>query len=224
MARRTAQAQTLQPPDLDEAECFSLPVGGMLRTDGHYEEVVLNGGEYAASQLFGLTIGPAVLTKVIARAARWRELQLTDVRLTGCDLANIDCVGAKMRRVELLDGRLTGANLSDSRLSDLRVANCKADAAWFTRTVFEHARFERCDLRSANFEKADLRGVVFNDCDLRLARLTSARLAGADLRGSNLQGIEAGPGDFRGAIIEPMQAADLIALLGVTLGNRGDRP
>lgn len=104
MTRRTPQAQTLQPPDLDEAERFGLPAGGMLRTDGHYEEVVLN------------------------------------------------------------------------------------------------------------------------DCDLRLARLTSARLAGADLRGSNLEGIEAGPGDLHGAIIEPMQAADLIALLGVTLRNRGDRP
>ena len=222
MARSTQKAQTIQTPDLDEAERFVAPAGGILRTDGHYQDVVLDGGEYAASQLSGLTIGPAVLTKIIARAACWRDLHLTDARLTLCDLANIDCVGAKMRRVELLDGRLTGANLSESRLTDLRVANCKADAAWFGRAVFERARFERCDLRGANFEGADLRGVVFSDCDLSFARLTSARLDNADLRGSNLQGIEAAPGDLRGAIIEPTQAADLIALLGVTLRNRWD--
>lgn len=222
MARRTQQLQTLQLPDLGEADRFALAPAGTLRTDGRYEDVVFTGGEYASSQLSGLTIGPAILTKLIARAARWRDLQLTDVRLTGCDLANIDCVGAKMRRVELLDGRLTGANFSESRLTDLRVANCKADAAWFIRTVFERARFERCDLRGANFEGADLRGVVFSDCDLRLARLTGARLASTDLRGSNLEGIEAGSGDLRGAIIEPTQAADLIALLGVILRNRSD--
>lgn len=222
MARRAQPPHTLQPPDLDEAQRFGSPAGDTLRTDGHYEEVLFNGGQYSSSQLSGLTIGPAIVTKFIARAARWRDLQLTDVRLTGCDLANIDCVGAKMRRVELLDGRLTGANFSESRLADLRIANCKADAGWFIRTVFERARFERCDLRGANFEGADLRGVVFADCDLREARMAGARLDGADLRGSNLAGVEAGAGDLRGAIIEPSQAAELISLLGVELRNRYD--
>lgn len=219
MARRSLPTQSLASPDLGDVDRFRDLSGQTLQTDVRYEDVLLS-GDYNASQLAGLTIGPAVLNRLAARAARWRDLNLTDVRLTGCDLANIDCVGAALRRVELMDGRLTGASLSESRLSSVRFVNCKIDAGWFVRSVFVQVRFERCDLRGANFEGADLRGVALCDCDLRRARLTRARLESTDLRGSNLEGIEAGPGDVRGAIIEPLQAADLINLLGVTLRSR----
>jgi len=223
MARNTAKPQPPSPPEIADERRLATLAEGALRSSGRYDGLVLSGGDYSKSDLRGLALESAVLGKVIARAACWRELHLSDVRLAACDLANVDCRGASCHRVEMLDSRLTGANLSRGRFLDLRIVNCKADAAWFIRSVFERVRFERCDLHGANFEGADLRHAVFSDCDLRQARLSGARLDGADLRGSLLNNITAAPGDLRGAVIEPAQAPDLIALLGVILHKREDR-
>ena len=77
--------------------------------------------------------------------------------------------------------------------------------------------FEKCNLRGAFLEESDLSGVVFSGCDLANTSLRASTLHDADFRSSLLNGLQANPKDLRGAIIEPVQAIQIVGLLGVTV-------
>lgn len=218
-----AAPPTIAAPDLP-ADASLPALVGALAAGGSYEDVELAGIELVSTNLLGLAIGPAILTRVRAAKGRWRDLRLRDARCTTCDFANADWTGAVLKRVELVDSRLTGANLSECKFTDVRLTRCKIDNAAFHRSVFGPAQFEECDFRGADFESADLRGVIFRRCDLRGARMAGVRAAGMDLRGSSVEGLQADEQALRGAVIEPVQAADLIGIFGLVVLNRsGDQ-
>ena len=79
------------------------------------------------------------------------------------------------------------------------------------------SRFEKCNLREASFEGADLSGVVFADCDLTLASFQGAKLNGTDFRTAQIDSIRIDGKALSGAIIAPLQAIQLIGLLGVQI-------
>ena len=49
-----------------------------------------------------------------------------------------------------------------------------------------------------------------------------AKLAGADLRGSKLDGVQAGPQEFHGAVVDSAQAVQIAGLLGITVKEKGE--
>jgi uncharacterized protein YjbI with pentapeptide repeats len=65
---------------------------------------------------------------------------------------------------------------------------------------------------------------VFEECDLAGADLRLARLCGADLRGSRLDGVQAGPQEFKGAVVDSAQAVQLAGLLGIVVREKGEDP
>jgi uncharacterized protein YjbI with pentapeptide repeats len=64
--------------------------------------------------------------------------------------------------------------------------------------------------------------VAFKDCDLTRANLSGARLEGADLRGSLLDGMRAGVQDLQGVTIDPLQAQQIVTLLGIRVLETGE--
>jgi fluoroquinolone resistance protein len=64
--------------------------------------------------------------------------------------------------------------------------------------------------------------VIFQDCDLTQANLSGARLEGADLRGSLLNGMRAGVQELQGVTIDPQQAAQVVAILGIQVRQVGE--
>jgi uncharacterized protein YjbI with pentapeptide repeats len=63
--------------------------------------------------------------------------------------------------------------------------------------------------------------VSFKDCDLTGVDFLGAELKGADLRGANINGVRVGADELRGAIIDPSQAVQIVALLGVEVREPG---
>jgi len=219
---RTSPAAAIAPPDLPhplDYPPFSEP---MFSAHGQYEDVNIKGLILSGSNLPGLVIGPALISQVRAPGAKWRDLRITDTRVSTCDVANADWTGASLQRVVILESRLTGVNLSESRFNNVRLTRCKLDNAAFQRSRFDRCRFVGCDLRGADFDAADLRGVVFRGCDMRGARMMGIRAAGMDLRCSDVDGLAADIQTLRGAIIDHSQAAYLIQLCGLTIMSRSD--
>ncbi len=219
---RTSPSAMIAPPDLPHPFDFPPFSEAMLRTCGKYEEVDIKGLILSGSNLPGLIIGPALISQVRAPGAKWRDLRITDTRISSCDAANADWTGASLQRVVILESRLTGANLSESRFDNVRLTRCKLDNAAFQKSTFNRCRFVGCDLRGADFEGADLRGVVFRGCDMHEARMIGIRAAGMDLRCSDVEGLAADIQTLRGAIIDHSQAAYLIQLCGLTIMSRPD--
>jgi uncharacterized protein YjbI with pentapeptide repeats len=124
-------------------------------------------------------------------ASRRPGLELADVELDGCNLANLDARGGTMRRVVVNRCRLTGLLWTEGSLRDVAMDDCRVDLASFAGSTIEQTVFERCLLMQSDFQDARLRAVRFVDCDLSGADLSGARFERCELRGCTLDSIRA---------------------------------
>jgi uncharacterized protein YjbI with pentapeptide repeats len=152
-------------------------------------------------------------------ATRRPNLELVDVELKGCNLANLDARGGSMRRVLATGCRLTGLMWTEGAIGDAVLRDCRIDLASFAATTIEQAVFEDCMLVQTDFQEAHLRSVAFVDCDLSGADLSGARFERCELRGCTLDGVRAAD-RLRGAA---MPWADIVAAAGTLADALGVR-
>jgi uncharacterized protein YjbI with pentapeptide repeats len=189
-------------------------------------------GEYAAMLLADCDLGRQfagniVFDQVILRhtslsRARLPKMKMSDARLEACDLSGALLQNARWYRVELVGCRLTGFQLSEFNGGYVLFKDCTMDSAMFTSGRFKASRFENCTMRRLLLEKMDLSGAIFAGCDLTDADLTGSALKGVDFRGSNLAGVHVEERQLQGTIIDPLQAAQVATLLGITVKDPPD--
>ena len=78
---------------------------------------------------------------------------------------------------------------------------------------------EATSLAGANLSGLRWNALVLDDADLSGACVTGASLRGLDLRRCRISGLTAGDSlqELRGAIVDPIQAAELARLLGLDI-------
>ena len=189
----------------------------MLHEAESYDSLHLEQTDLAGIDVADCAVIDTVCERVILRDSRLARARWRDVRFLACDLANADWYKTSVRRVEFLGCRMTGFKAPEGGFEDTTFHECQARLAQFRFATFKTVRFESCDLADADFQGADLSGVVFAGCDLSRAELSGARLVGADLRGAQIEGLRVGPPELRGAIVDPLQALELVRLLGVII-------
>jgi uncharacterized protein YjbI with pentapeptide repeats len=186
---------------------------------GTYTGLLLSDCDLSEQAAEDVTFEATLLKQVRLGRSRLPALQLHDVRLDACDLAEADWEKPLLSRVEMLGCRMVGWRASEGDLRNVSIKGCNAIGAQFWSTSFKHVRFESCILRDADFQRADLSGVVFEKCDLSNAKLSDAKLVGADLRGSKIEGVRLGVKELQGAIVDMEQAIAIARLLGVVVKN-----
>jgi uncharacterized protein YjbI with pentapeptide repeats len=150
------------------------------------------------------------------------NLRMFDIHLERCDLSGANWEKGRFRRAVFSGCRMLGANLMEANFEDVIFEDCKMDSAILSLSAFHAAHFEKCSLKRSSFEGADLTGVVFDECDLSKADLRNAKLAGADFRTSTINGLQTGAQELQGAIISPLQAVQVVSLLGIQVKDIDD--
>ena len=141
----------------------------------------------------------------------FRLLHLSRVKLEECDLSNCEWELPLLEEVELNGCRMTGFRLRGGKALDLTLRECHGQYAQFEGAALKDARFERCKLGDSSFLRCELDRATFADCDLQGAVLAGVRLHGTDLRGCRIDGIRASLDDLSGSILDPRQAAAVLA-------------
>jgi uncharacterized protein YjbI with pentapeptide repeats len=201
-----------------------LPAGTIatLQDDGEYSMLEAAGCNLAGRSAERVLFETIAFRKAVLGPSRLSKPRFVDCRLETSDLSGIDWKQARFRRVEFTGCRLIGAQLAESNWEDVVFKECNLERAILASATLRAARFEHCVLREASFEYADCSGVIFEDCDLTRADLRRAKLTGADLRGSTLDGVQAGPEEFLGAIVDSSQALQIAGLLGIIIKEKGE--
>lgn len=176
------------------------------------EDAAWTGGKAAA-----LNIEGCVLSRVRWSGSEFGSVTWKDVRLVGCDLANVNAHRINLVRVELIDCRLTGLAARATEWQDVLVRNSDARFVQLLGGVFRRCEFEGGDWQEADLQEADLSGAVMRGCQLQRADLRRARLRGTDFRQSDLEEMLVGISDLEGAIVDPAQAMVLARLMGLQI-------
>ncbi len=183
---------TLQETRLQDLERTSLKLDAFRLEGSTLERVQLAGGQ------FGSVV--------------WK-----DVRVVGCDLANIRAHRVSLVRVELVDCRLTGFRATALDWQDVLIQNGDARYAQFESGKFRDCEFEGCNFQDADFRGADLAGAIFRSCNLDRADLQKTKSQNTDFRKSEVEGMLVGMTDLQGAIVDPAQAMVLARVLGLQI-------
>jgi uncharacterized protein YjbI with pentapeptide repeats len=207
------------PPDLP-SELKANDGAGQLFADG--ELVVVQDRRVAALERPNLRVKSfgvegSALERVRFAGGQFGSIVWKDVRIVGCDFANVRAHRMELLRVELIDCRLTGLSGTGAHWRDVLIQNGDLRYAQLQRGVFRNCEFTSCDWQDADLQNADLTGAVFRSCRLGRADLNGAALENADFRGSELDGMLVGLGDLRGAIVDAAQAMVLAQLLGLRI-------
>jgi len=186
------------------------------------DALTLHGIDFSAQRVANLTWRGVACQQVRFAETQFDPLRLTDILLSGCDLANAQWARLTVQRLAFMDCQLIGFDAPDARWQDVTFTRCRAQYAKFRFSKFKQVRFEECDLRNADFQGSDLSGVIFHKCDLTDAQLSGTILKGTDFRGTKIERMKVGIAELPGAIVEPFQAAYIAGVLGVVVKLEGE--
>jgi uncharacterized protein YjbI with pentapeptide repeats len=191
-----------------------LPAGEL--SEGVFEQRV-TGADWRGRKMGALRLEGAVLERVCLADCRVGSIVMKDVRLVGCELANLSTHGMTLTRVEFIDCRMTGLSGGDVEALDLLIREGDQRYLQMRAGRCKGAEFDECNFEEADFQGTDFSGAVFRRCNLRNVEMGAARLGEADLRGSVLEGMHIATEGLRGAVVDAGQAMTLALLLGVRI-------
>lgn len=165
----------------------------------------------------GLSLEELRLEGVDLAAADYPNLELKDIQLTRCNLANLKAAGAAWLRTWVESSSLTGLTCIEARLRHVTFADCRADLASFGASELDTVLFRDCRLKQADFSDVRMARVRFEACDLSEVDFARARCREVQFQGCTLDHIRGVEG-LRGA---SMSHADMQAAADTFAGALG---
>ncbi|MGW6914653.1 pentapeptide repeat-containing protein [Kitasatospora sp. NPDC054939] len=214
------------PDRLDDLPYAALlrPHSGPLHSDGRYDTVHFDGGEYTDLSASGATFLECALTGVSLSGVRLRRARFNDVWIRAGRWVACDPVDSDWQDTAVLGAVLAGLAAHGSALRRVVFRGCKLEAVNLRSAVLRDVVFEDCLLRDVDFGDARLTDVSFPGSALEEVRLRGARLSKVDLRGAASLGLPDGPEGLRGALISSPQLLELAPqfaqALGITVEDR----
>ena len=199
------------PDDLDPASVFP------DQREIFVAEQLIAGADLKNRSGGNLRLDSCVLERVSLADSSFGTIALKDVRLAGCELANLRARVMTLVRVELIDCRMTGLSGGTVDAQDLLIREGDQRYCQFRESKFKSAEFEGCNFEEADFQDTDFTGAIFRRCNLRKVEMGKARLYDADLRGSIVEGMHIEIDGLRGAVVDPAQAMSFALLMGIRI-------
>lgn len=177
-----------------------------------FAEASLRTLELADAQLFDGRI-----SAVSAERGHLRDLHLSSVEFTGCDLSQMRWENSRLNRVRFTNCKLLGAQLTGLSLEDVVFEHCRLDFAELTGLQAKGAViFTGCALPEATFDRCDLSGAVFDGCNLRATTFGPGTYKATDLRGNDLSEL-VGAINLKKVVVDRHQLTDLATAWAVDL-------
>lgn len=213
--RRKSAAFRRDPPDLPS----EFDAAGSLASDDSaaIKDSWLSDLEAPERRIDDFRIDGSLLERVQLAGGRFGAAVWKDVRLVGCDLANIRAHRIALVRVELIDCRMTGFAATALEWQDVLIRNGDVRYAQLPGGKFRNCEFEGCKWQETDLQNADLAGCIFRSCNLARADLRGTKLPNTDFRKSEVEGMLVGVHDLRGAIVDPAQAMIFAQVLGLQI-------
>jgi uncharacterized protein YjbI with pentapeptide repeats len=185
-----------------------------LAEAGEYAGIRAGDHDLAGRSAAGVVFEEAVLQRVLFNRTRLSGAKLFDVRCEGSDFSGAVWPKSRWQRVHLKGCKLTGMQLASFNGADVLLQECTLEGTIFSSGKLRGVRFEKCRMHRAVFDRMDISDAVFHQCDLTGADLTGSTLAGVDIRGSDIRDVRLDVRQYKGLIIDPGQAVEIVAQLG----------
>ena len=188
-----------------------------LCDEGDLPGYVLEGIDFSREDVRGWDFRECVLRKCTLADADLRGCSFIDVIFDHCDLSGCQMENAVFQRVRFDTCRMTGADMPHMVMRNVSFDDCKADYLNLFSGKVNLARMAGCNLSESVWDSVQWQHMEWDGCDLTRATVHFTSLKGLDLRTCKLDGLLVDIPALRGAVVTPLQAAELAKLLGLVV-------
>ena len=154
---------------------------------------------------------------VCMQQGKLEKITFIDVIFDNCNFSNTEFTECAFIRCEFNNCKLSGCNLSENRLYNVSFLETNASYANLSMASAENVLFKDTNLRNSYFQETKIKNIYFENADLTQVQFFKTSLKGIDLSSSKIEGIAVTIDDIKGAIIDQLQAMDLLYLIGVKI-------
>lgn len=208
-------------PDLPDTLSSDTDLKDKLSLDERVEECVFNGVSYAGENFKGLDVLRCRFVKCDFSECCMEMAGFRDTVFEACDFSNCDFSKASFQRTLFQGCKLMGADFIEGSLRHVRFLDASGGYVNFADTRVQDTAFENSRLPNAAFSRCKF-AAILDTCDLSQSLFQQTPLKDIDLRTCRLSGIQITLPDLKGAIVTPMQASELAALLGLVIKEQDE--
>lgn len=140
-----------------------------------------------------------------------------EVSFTQCNFSNTQFKECEFIKCEFDNCKVSGCDLSENILYNVTFRENNASYINLSMASIKNVLFKDTILKNSYFHETKIKNIYFNNVDLTQAQFFKTSLKGVDLSNSKIEGIAVSIEDINGAIIDQLQAMDLLYLIGVKL-------
>ena len=129
-------------------------------------------------------------THICIQKGKLEKITFKDVIFENCDFSNTEFIQSAFIRCEFQNCKLSGCNLSENRLYHSSFLETNATYLNLSIASVENVLFKETNLKNSYFQETKIKNLYF-------------------------EGIAISPEDIKGAVVDQLQAMDLMYLLGV---------
>lgn len=168
-----------------------------------------------------------------------RKMEFMEVVFSKCRFVDCDFTATAFRKVRFEDCDFSNCRFHNGYFSDVTMSDCKGDGCNFSQSTFRRCQIIKGSYHYANcgfslwdnciIESADFSDSFFSEVKLKKTKISLTRLSRADFFKTSLRGMDLSDclldsiavsdtyRELQGLKISPIQAMDLIQLLGVKI-------
>ena len=204
------------PPDVPDILDDHIDLLDKLLSEDKVQEGFFCGESFANQNMTGIEVLRCRFVKCEFTQACFERAGFRDVVFENCDFSNCDFTKAAFQRVAFINCKLMGADFVEGSLRSVRFQDCDVRYTNFADGKAQDVLYENTRLDNASFLRFRL-SANFSQCSLAQAAFELTPMKNLDLRTCRIGGLHVTLQDLKGAIVTPVQAADLAVLLGLVI-------
>ena len=147
----------------------------------------------------------------------FEKVSFVNCEFENCNFSNTTFENVSFIRCSFKNCKCTGTMFLKSRFDTIDFKESNLCYSNFSLGVMNQIDFKDSIMRNMYFEENRHKKLVIDNCDLACASFFKTKLKDIDLSTNIISGIIIGYEDIKGAVIDSMQAIDLMGLLGVNI-------
>lgn len=194
LKQRLGKGLAAEPEERESTTPNDSPSAPLKLTREIVQERALRGESFAGEdlrdvdlselQLSGVDFSNAILTGVCLQRATLEDANLYGANLEGANLAS-----ASLRRTILTQANLTRCDLTGTSLEEIDATEAVLQQANLSKAAIASAVFERANMAQVSLDDATGEGAIFCEADLAGATLKKASLPASDFSKALLEGV-----------------------------------
>lgn len=173
--------------------------------------------EQSGIEIYDVDFEHCEFNKITLLNSKIEKATFKDVIFNNCNFSNTSFMNTTFIRCEFNYCKLEGSNFAEGILHNVSFSETNAKYLNLSLASLDKVAFENTILRNSYFQENKLKEVQFKKADLTQAQFFKTSLKNIDISDAAIEGIAISIDDVRGAIVDQMQALDLLYLIGVKI-------